>query len=41
LVEFGPGRVLGGMLARIDKSVEVHQVEDVASLEATAAALML
>lgn len=39
-VEFGPGRVLGGMLARIDKSVEVHQVEDVASLDATVAALM-
>lgn len=38
-VEFGPGRVLSGMLARIDKSTEVHQVEDVASLEATAAAL--
>lgn len=38
-VEFGPGRVLSGMLARIDKSAEVHQVEDIASLEATAAAL--
>ncbi len=38
-VEFGPGRVLGGMLARIDKSVEVHQVEDVASLDATVAAV--
>ncbi len=38
-VEVGRGRVLGGMLARIDKSVDVHQVEDVAGLDATAAAL--
>jgi [acyl-carrier-protein] S-malonyltransferase len=39
LVEVGPGKVLGGLARRIDKSVEVWNVEDRASLEKTLAAL--
>ena len=39
LVEVGPGRVLSGLVKRIDKSVEVWNVEDPASLEKTLAAL--
>jgi [acyl-carrier-protein] S-malonyltransferase len=39
LVEVGPGRVLSGLAKRIDKSVEVWNVEDRASLEKTLAAL--
>ncbi len=37
-VEVGPGRVLSGLVRRIDKSVEVFNVEDIASLEKTLAA---
>jgi [acyl-carrier-protein] S-malonyltransferase len=33
VVELGPGRVLGGLVRRIDRGVEVLNVEDVASLE--------
>jgi [acyl-carrier-protein] S-malonyltransferase len=33
VVELGPGRVLGGLVRRIDRDVEVLNVEDVASLE--------
>jgi [acyl-carrier-protein] S-malonyltransferase len=39
MVEVGPGRVLSGLARRIDKSVEVWNVEDRASLEKTLAAL--
>ncbi len=39
LVEVGPGKVLSGLAKRIDKSVEVWNVEDRASLEKTVAAL--
>jgi [acyl-carrier-protein] S-malonyltransferase len=39
LVEVGPKTVLSGMVRRIDKSVEVWNVEDRASLEKTLAAL--
>jgi [acyl-carrier-protein] S-malonyltransferase len=39
LVEVGPGKVLSGLAKRIDKSVEVWNVEDRASLEKTLAAL--
>jgi [acyl-carrier-protein] S-malonyltransferase len=39
LVEIGPGKVLSGLARRIDKSVEVWNVEDRASLEKTLAAL--
>jgi [acyl-carrier-protein] S-malonyltransferase len=38
-VEVGPGKVLSGLVKRIDKSVEVFNVEDKASLEKTIAAL--
>lgn len=38
-VEVGPGKVLGGLIRRIDKSAEVWNVEDGASLEKTLAAL--
>lgn len=39
LVEVGPGRVLCGLAKRIDKSLEVWNVEDRASLEQTLTAL--
>jgi [acyl-carrier-protein] S-malonyltransferase len=39
LVEVGPGKVLSGLAKRIDKSLEVWNVEDRASLEKTLAAL--
>jgi [acyl-carrier-protein] S-malonyltransferase len=39
LVEVGPGKVLSGLAKRIDKSLEVWNVEDQASLEKTLAAL--
>ena len=39
IVEVGPGKVLSGLAKRIDKSVEVWNVEDRASLEKTLAAL--
>jgi [acyl-carrier-protein] S-malonyltransferase len=39
LVEVGPGKVLGGLVKRIDKSLEVWNVEDRASLEKTLTAL--
>ncbi|HSD21720.1 MAG TPA: ACP S-malonyltransferase [Anaeromyxobacter sp.] len=39
VVEVGPGKVLSGLARRIDKSVEVWNVEDGASLEKTLAAL--
>jgi [acyl-carrier-protein] S-malonyltransferase len=39
VVEVGPGKVLSGLVKRIDKSVEVFNVEDKASLEKTIAAL--
>ena len=35
MVELGPGRVLAGLVRRIDKSIEVLGVEDVQSLEKT------
>jgi [acyl-carrier-protein] S-malonyltransferase len=39
IVEVGPGAVLAGLVRRIDKSVQVWNVEDPASLEKTVAAL--
>ncbi|MGT2785436.1 ACP S-malonyltransferase [Streptococcus merionis] len=33
-IEIGPGKVLSGFMKKIDKSAEVSQVEDIASLEA-------
>ncbi|MBK1829132.1 ACP S-malonyltransferase [Verrucomicrobiaceae bacterium R5-34] len=38
-IELGPGKVLAGLMGRIDKNVEVMSVEDVDSLEAAVAAL--
>lgn len=38
-VEFGPGKVLAGLMAKIHKETVVHSIEDVASLEAAVAAL--
>jgi [acyl-carrier-protein] S-malonyltransferase len=37
-VEFGPGKVLSGLIKKIDPQLETFNVGDVASLEATAAA---
>jgi len=39
MVEVGPGKALSGMVKRIDKTVEVWNVEDPASLDKTLAAL--
>ncbi|ABC82519.1 ACP S-malonyltransferase [Anaeromyxobacter dehalogenans] len=39
VVEVGPGKVLSGLIRRIDRSVEAFNVEDRASLEKTLAAL--
>ena len=38
-IELGPGRALSGFMKRIDKTVQMLNVEDLASLEATAKAL--
>ena len=38
-IELGPGTALTGFMKRIDKSVQVLNVADVASLQATAKAL--
>jgi [acyl-carrier-protein] S-malonyltransferase len=39
MIEVGPGKVLSGLVRRIDRSVEVWNVEDRASLEKTLAAV--
>jgi [acyl-carrier-protein] S-malonyltransferase len=39
VVEVGPGTVLGGLVKRIDKGIEVLNVADPASLQKTLAAL--
>ena len=38
-IELGPGRALSGFMKRIDKTAQILNVEDMASLEATAKAL--
>lgn len=38
-IEFGPGRVLAGLMRRIDRNVKVHAAEDSASLRAAMSAL--
>jgi [acyl-carrier-protein] S-malonyltransferase len=38
-IEFGPGKVLTGMLGKINKEVTCHCVEDLPSLEAAVSAL--
>lgn len=37
VIEFGPGKVLAGLVGRIDKSLKVHAVYDPATLEAALA----
>jgi len=39
VVEVGPGTVLGGLVRRIEKGVEVHSVSDPATLDKTLAAI--
>jgi [acyl-carrier-protein] S-malonyltransferase len=38
-IELGPGRVLAGLMRRIDREVKVHPAEDSATVKATIAAL--
>ena len=38
-LELGPGKVIAGLVSKIDKDVTVHSIEDLASLEAAAQAL--
>jgi len=38
-LELGPGKVIAGLVAKIDKDVVVHSIEDLASLETVVAAL--
>ena len=38
-LELGPGKVLAGLVSKIDKDATVHSVEDLASLEAAVEAL--
>jgi len=38
-LELGPGKVIAGLIGKIDKEVTVHSVEDLASLEAAVEAL--
>jgi len=38
-LEIGPGKVIAGLLGKIDKSLTVHSIEDLASLDAAVKAL--
>jgi len=38
-IELGPGKVIAGLVAKIDKNTTVHSIEDLSSLEATVEAL--
>jgi [acyl-carrier-protein] S-malonyltransferase len=38
-LELGPGKVIAGLVGKIDKEAVVHSVEDLASLEAAVEAL--
>jgi [acyl-carrier-protein] S-malonyltransferase len=38
-LELGPGKIIAGLIGKIDNNVTVHSVEDLASLEATVEAL--
>jgi [acyl-carrier-protein] S-malonyltransferase len=39
VVEIGPGRVLCGLVKRIDRTIALYNVEDEATLQSTIAAL--
>ena len=39
LIEVGPGKTLTGFVKKIDKTIEMHRVEDVATLTETLTAL--
>jgi [acyl-carrier-protein] S-malonyltransferase len=41
VIEFGPGKVLAGLVSRIDKSITVHSVYDPASLQVALDSLVL
>lgn len=38
-LELGPGKIIAGLVAKIDQSATVHSIEDLASLDAVVAAL--
>jgi [acyl-carrier-protein] S-malonyltransferase len=38
-VELGPGKVIAGLVGKIDKDATVHSIEDLASLEQAVEAL--
>jgi [acyl-carrier-protein] S-malonyltransferase len=38
-LEIGPGKVLSGLVKKIDRNARIYAVNDLASLEATVAAL--
>jgi [acyl-carrier-protein] S-malonyltransferase len=38
-LELGPGKVIAGLVSKIDKDATVHSIEDLASLEAAVEAL--
>jgi [acyl-carrier-protein] S-malonyltransferase len=38
-IELGPGKIIAGLVAKIDKDAVVHSIEDLAGLDAAAAAL--
>ncbi|MEO2432835.1 malonyl CoA-acyl carrier protein transacylase, partial [Enterococcus faecalis] len=39
MIEVGPGKTLTGFVKKIDKTIEMHRVEDVATLTETLTAL--
>ncbi len=38
-IEFGPGKVLAGMVKKVDRKLKVYNISDMESLEATLSAL--
>jgi len=38
VIEFGPGKVLGGMMKKSHPAIEIYNIHDIPSLEATVAA---
>ena len=39
IIEVGPGKVLSGFVRKIDRSIQLYQIEDMESLKKTAKAL--